>query len=278
MSYWICCNKCYLYPSPERRLAVTTCGHLICNVCYQQGTQGNCQVCGVSCQVSPLSNKSNPEVKALFSDIKDVAAKHFAEIRKVVLFQTRHQKRLLTYYQQRNEKLEEVLVKMKQEIQQMTKKLNEQTVYITKLENCLQQQSDRPLSASKRSQNTSNGQKPVPQIPYNSSMCLTRHSSSSNVSETMVHDDRFKRLKTTPTLPLISPKQEQGHASQRSSIQNMMDGRSLRLPTVGSQTTIHRQPSMQELSFSQSPFWSSPTFKPPTSFRHSMSSLVCPRP
>ncbi|TNN75861.1 Transmembrane emp24 domain-containing protein 11 [Liparis tanakae] len=34
MSYWICCNSCFLSPSADRKLAVTTCGHVICSVCY----------------------------------------------------------------------------------------------------------------------------------------------------------------------------------------------------------------------------------------------------
>ncbi|TNN33541.1 putative E3 SUMO-protein ligase [Liparis tanakae] len=45
--------------------------------------------------------QSSSEVKALFSDINSVATKHITEISKVIMFQTRHQKRLLTYYQKR---------------------------------------------------------------------------------------------------------------------------------------------------------------------------------
>lgn len=37
MSSWICCNSCFLSPSSDRGLAVTTCGHVICNVCYKTG-------------------------------------------------------------------------------------------------------------------------------------------------------------------------------------------------------------------------------------------------
>lgn len=37
MSYWICCNSCFVSPSSNRKLAVTTCGHVVCHVCYQKG-------------------------------------------------------------------------------------------------------------------------------------------------------------------------------------------------------------------------------------------------
>ncbi|XP_064810364.1 uncharacterized protein LOC135526159 isoform X2 [Oncorhynchus masou masou] len=97
-------------------------------------------ICKAKCQVTPLSDKSSAEVKALFSDVNSVATKHFTEISKVLLFQARHQKRLLVHYQKRNEKLEEVLLKMKQEIQQMSKTITAQNAYIAKLESTLQHQ------------------------------------------------------------------------------------------------------------------------------------------
>ncbi|KAM9376190.1 putative E3 SUMO-protein ligase RNF212 [Pholidichthys leucotaenia] len=183
MSCWICCNSCFLSPSADRRLGFSTCGHVICSVCYQKGKPGKCLICGATCQILPLSDKSSPDVKSLFSDISTVTNKHLAEISKVVMFQARHQKRLLNYYQQRNEKLEEVLVQMKQEMQQMSKKLNEQSSYIAKLENIL------------HSQSRSQGAALTPDLPY-----------------------------------------------------------------------------------SQTSRWKSPIFRLPSSFRHSMSSLVCPPP
>ncbi|PWA18703.1 hypothetical protein CCH79_00005513, partial [Gambusia affinis] len=141
MSYWVCCNSCFLCPSPERKLAVTSCGHVICSACYHKGSHGRCLICSSQCQVSPLSDKSSSDVKALFSDIGVVATRHLAEISKVVAFQARHQKRLLNYYKQKNHKLEDMLVSIKQEMQQMGKKLNDQRAYIAKLENSLQHHS-----------------------------------------------------------------------------------------------------------------------------------------
>ncbi|XP_070958959.1 probable E3 SUMO-protein ligase RNF212 [Oncorhynchus clarkii lewisi] len=137
MPYWICCNSCFNLPGPDCQLAVASCGHVICSVCFQKGKQGEYMICKAKCQVTPLSDKSSAEVKALFSDINSVATKHFTEISKVLLFQARHQKRLMVHYQKRNEKLE---LKMKQEIQQMSKKITAQNAYIAKLESTLQHQ------------------------------------------------------------------------------------------------------------------------------------------
>ncbi|KAM9357012.1 putative E3 SUMO-protein ligase RNF212 [Symphorus nematophorus] len=281
MSYWIHCNSCFVSPSDGRKLAVTTCGHVICSVCYQKGKEGICLICNAKCQVSPLSDKSSSEVKALFSDISAVATKHLTEISKVVMFQARHQKRLLTHYQQKNEKLEEVLVKMKQEMQQMTKKLNEQSAYISKLENSLQHQSAKVSSVPQmgHSSHTPHGHKPVLQIPYNSPMSLSRHPSTTNVTESMEVDERslFRKPNNVPRLSLISPPQDgrMGIVPHRSSNQNTLANHSARSATVsrfpGSTVT-------PDISYGQSSGWKSPIFKPSSSFRHSMSSLVCPPP
>ncbi|AWP11771.1 putative E3 SUMO-protein ligase RNF212 isoform 4 [Scophthalmus maximus] len=316
MSYWICCNVCFLPPGAERKLAVTTCGHVVCSVCFQKGemskpyeapdvqsvavvvpacrrwndtwsdrdicwtrgdtagTQGICLICNAKSQVSPLSDKSSSEVKALFSDINVVANKQMKEVSHVIMFQARQQKRLLTHYQQRNEKLEEVLVKMKQEMQQMTKKLNEQSAYISKLENCLQHQSVKasPGSQMSHSSHTPHGHKSVLQIPYNSPICLSRHPSSTSISENMDVDERslFRKPKIVPRLSLISPPQDErmGSISLRSSNRNTLANHSTRSATV---SRFQGAPLTPDVSYG----WTSPIFKPPSSFRHSMSSLVC---
>ncbi|KAL3060970.1 hypothetical protein OYC64_009227 [Pagothenia borchgrevinki] len=281
MSYWICCNSCFLCPSADRKLAVTTCGHIICNVCHQKGKPGMCLICNAKCQVSPLTDKSSSEVKALFTDINVVATKNFTEISKVLMFQARHQKRLLSYYQQRDEKLEEVLVKMKQEMQQMAKKLKDQSAYITKLEHSLHHQSAKVSSVPQMSHSlhTPHGHKSVSvlQIPYHSPMSISRHSSMNTISENMDVDERslFRKPSTVPRLSLISPPQDgrMGTIPHRSSNQSLPANHSASSATV---SRFQGTPMTPEISFGQSSGWKSPIFKPLSSFRHSMSSLVCP--
>ncbi|XP_041653899.1 probable E3 SUMO-protein ligase RNF212 isoform X2 [Cheilinus undulatus] len=279
MSYWICCNSCFLPPSAERKLAVTTCGHIICSVCFQKASQGKCLICNAKCQISPLSDKSSSEVKALFSDISAVATKHLGEIGKVMTFQTRHQKRLLTHYKQRNEKLEGVYVKMKQEMQQMAKKLNEQSAYIAKLENSLQHHRAKVSSVPQMSHSAQTPQrhKPVLQIPYNSPMSLSRHSSVVNVTENMEVDNVFRKPNTAPRLSLISPPKDGriGTVSHRSSDQITLANHSVFSATA---SRLHGAPATPDVSYSQGSGWTSSIFKPPSPFRHSMTSLVSPLP
>ncbi|XP_073343696.1 probable E3 SUMO-protein ligase RNF212 isoform X2 [Pagrus major] len=281
MSFWVCCSSCFLSPRADRQLAVTTCGHVVCSVCYQKGSQGKCFICNANCQVSPLSDKSSPEVKTLFSDIDTVTIQHFTEIGKVIMFQERHQKRLLTHYKQRSEKLEEVNVKMKQEMQHMTKKLNERSAYIAMLENSLQHQSAKVSSVPQmsHSSHTAHGHKSVSvlQIPYNSPMTLPRHSPTTSITENMELDDwsLFRKPKTVPRLSLISPPQDgrMGTVSHRSSSQNTLSNHSARSATV---SRFQGSPLTPDISYGQRS--ASPIFKLPSSFRHSMSSLFCPPP
>lgn len=282
MASWVCCNSCFLPQSADRKLAVTTCGHVICSDCHQRGYQrgqpGSCLICSAKCQLSPLSDKSSPSVKALFSNIKVVAAKHLTEISQVIKYQEKHQKRLFTHYEQRNEKLEEAVVRMKQEMQQMTKKLNEQSAYIAKLENALKLQSTKASSGHhmSHSSQTPQGHKPVLQIPYNSSVSLSRHSSATNVTENMEVDQRSLFWKPNSG-SFIRASQDgwTGTMPHRSSNPNMSASHAACSATV---SRFQGGPFTPDVSFGQSSGWKSPIFRPPSSSRHSMSSLVYPPP
>ncbi|XP_036826102.1 probable E3 SUMO-protein ligase RNF212 isoform X2 [Oncorhynchus mykiss] len=276
MSYWICCNSCFNLPGPDRKLAVTTCGHVICNVCFQKANQGECMICNAKCQVTPLSDKSSAEVKALFSDINSVATKHLTEISK-------------------NEKLEEVLLKMKQEMQQMSKKITEQNVYIAKLESTRQQQSAKAASTSQLNRSSHNARShqiksDQMQIPFNSPMSLSRYSSTTSLAENMEVDNKglFRKPALSGSvqrLSLISPPQDgrMGTVPHRSTNQNTLVNHSARSATVSRLAELQMTPN---LPYRMNTGWETPVFKPPSAYRHSsMSSLVmsslgvtCPPP
>ncbi|XP_027865550.1 putative E3 SUMO-protein ligase RNF212 isoform X2 [Xiphophorus couchianus] len=303
MSYWVCCNSCFLCPSPERKLAVTSCGHVICSVCYQKGSHGRCLICSSQCQVSPLSDKSSSDVKALFSDIGVMATRHLTEISKVVAFQARHQKRLLNYYKQKNHKLEDMLVTIKQEMQQMGKKLNDQRAYIAKLEKSLQHHSLKAPSQIGSSPHTPHGNKSVLQIPYESPVFLPRHASATNIlwlkeavmtaawrsaaelmkcaflcgsSQSLELEERslFRKPVSAPRLSVMKalPEGRPGPATHWSYSQNPLTSHSAHSATVS-----RFSPSTPE-SYGQSSAWKSPQFKASSSFSHSASFLGFPPP
>ncbi|XP_027865554.1 putative E3 SUMO-protein ligase RNF212 isoform X5 [Xiphophorus couchianus] len=275
MSYWVCCNSCFLCPSPERKLAVTSCGHVICSVCYQKGSHGRCLICSSQCQVSPLSDKSSSDVKALFSDIGVMATRHLTEISKVVAFQARHQKRLLNYYKQKNHKLEDMLVTIKQEMQQMGKKLNDQRAYIAKLEKSLQHHSLKAPSQIGSSPHTPHGNKSVLQIPYESPVFLPRHASATNIQSLELEErSLFRKPVSAPRLSVMKalPEGRPGPATHWSYSQNPLTSHSAHSATVS-----RFSPSTPE-SYGQSSAWKSPQFKASSSFSHSASFLGFPPP
>ncbi|KAJ4945915.1 hypothetical protein JOQ06_023593 [Pogonophryne albipinna] len=170
---------------------------------------------------------------------------------------------------------------MKQEMQQMAKKLNDQSAYITKLEHALRHQSANVSSVPQMSHSlhTPHGHKSVSvlQIPYHSPMSISRHSSMNTISENMDVDERslFRKPSTVPRLSLISPPQDgrMGTIPHRSSNQSLPANYSASSATV---SRFQGTPITPEMSFGQRSGWKSPIFKPLSSFRHSMSSLVCP--
>ncbi|XP_054886929.1 probable E3 SUMO-protein ligase RNF212 [Poeciliopsis prolifica] len=299
MSYWVCCNSCFLCPSPERKLAVTSCGHVICSGCYQKGSHGRCLICSSQCQVSPLSDKSSSDVKALFSDVGVVATRHLTEISKVVAFQARHQKRLLNYYKQKNHKLEDMLVTLKQEMQQMGTPQFKSSV-------SSQQQSSRPawkqISASDSIRvsvflpchaSATN----IIKVPFAESLWLKEAVMAAVMaaaaawrsaaelmkcaflcgsSQSLELDGRslFRKPISAPRLSVMKalPEGRSELATHRSYSQNPLTSHSAHSATVS-----RFSPSTPE-SYGQSSAWKSPQLKALSSFRRSASFLGFPPP
>ncbi|TWW55316.1 hypothetical protein D4764_09G0003650 [Takifugu flavidus] len=254
MSSWISCNACFLPPSDDRKLAVTTCGHVICDGCYSKGKQGICLICNSRCQVSSLSDQvtdsksslfqSSSEVKALFSDVSVVAAKHCKEISKVLMFQASHQKRLCSYYQQKSEKQKDTFVQMKQEMQQMSKKLNEQSASLTKLENALHHHRANSTSMAQvaHSSHIPRGHNSGLQIPKSSPLPISRHSSMSNVTESMEVSKRslFMKPSPLPRVPLFGASQ----TGQMGSVRLRLSSRD----SLANHTAGIRSPNREEVN------------------------------
>ncbi|XP_077466033.1 putative E3 SUMO-protein ligase RNF212 [Stigmatopora argus] len=120
---------------------------------------------------------SPPAMKALFHDVNVTANQQMLEIIEVLKFQARQSKRLLKYYQTRNEKLEECWLKMKQENQQMVKNMKEQQDYISELEHSLQ---SLKASSMRYGSQGAHGSK-VYQNQFDPPTALSRNSSLSNM-------------------------------------------------------------------------------------------------
>ncbi|XP_042566733.1 probable E3 SUMO-protein ligase RNF212 [Clupea harengus] len=260
---WICCNNCFATPSANSKLALSTCGHVICSRCFLKGNvkEGECRICKAKCQLLLISDKSTPEVKALFSDLGSKVTAYVSETSKVLLFQARHRTRLLTHYQQRNEKLEDVLLKMKQEIQELNTKMSQQNTYIFKLENSIHQ-SAKSASQSAWSLQPAKSVSSISQIPFPSP--VSRMSVSGNAdADTMPRFCKPEVPGSIQRLSLISPPQD----GRIGTVPHRVSNQAARSPSVSRDFS-----SSLNLRIPREASWETPVFKPP--FRYSsMSSL-----
>ncbi|XP_027010353.1 probable E3 SUMO-protein ligase RNF212 isoform X4 [Tachysurus fulvidraco] len=280
MSQWICCNSCFKSPGPDIHLALTNCGHIVCNICFQKGKEGECLICKAKCQLSLLSDKSSSEVRALFSDISSTAIKYFSEISKVLQFQARHQKRLLAYYQQKSEKMKEALIKMQQEMKQMSNsRVGLQSVRDLHASSCFKSgYSTSPTSSAPI----------VRKIPYSSPVCLSRQASSTSLAENMDIDSRAFSSKPSMSgsvsrLCLISPPQDGriGTIPHRTASQSTMGSHAIQSANVSRVLSGSlKEPmltSSNNMLYCREKPWETPAFRMPPIYKYpSMSSLGPP--
>ncbi|XP_055034964.2 probable E3 SUMO-protein ligase RNF212 isoform X1 [Misgurnus anguillicaudatus] len=295
MSHWICCNSCFMSSGPERQLAVTNCGHIICNVCFERGKQGFCLICKAKCQISPLSDKSSTEVQALFSDINTVVVKYISDIGKVLQFQARHQKRLLSYYQQKIERMKEAGLKMQQEMQQemqkMSKKITEQNAYISKLEMTLQHQSSRLTSQSNRDLHSASHlttrESSITKIPYSSPLPMSRKLSTPSLAEGIEMNTRGLSNKPDVSSRITLMRSPQngriGSVPLRASSQSTMGSHSAAFTGTVSRefSSGLREPVMSpshNVAYRRESHWETPVFKLPSVYKYPSVSSLRPPP
>ncbi|XP_074445104.1 putative E3 SUMO-protein ligase RNF212 [Larus michahellis] len=211
MAVPVFCNVCFCEPhKPTPRFSLTSCGHVICEICLQKGKKDECLICRTPCRTLFLSKQTNPDIQSLFMGIDTLCKKYSKEITQVSEFQEKHRKHLLAYHRQKTVKLEESLKKVTQQMHEMQRmKPPEQTTQIP-----FSSTSRNPLSIPSRQLNG-----------YSSCSLHPGHPSTSEIMESMEIDSvpSPMRKPDTPTGPtrlsLITPPQDgrMGSVSYRSS-------------------------------------------------------------
>ncbi|XP_068260346.1 probable E3 SUMO-protein ligase RNF212 [Nyctibius grandis] len=211
MAFQVFCNVCFCEPrEPTPRFSLTSCGHVICEICLQKGKKDECLVCRTPCRTLFLSKQTNPDIQSLFMGIDTLCKKYSEEITQVSEFQEKHRKHLLAYHRKKTAKLEESLKKVTQQIRQIQcMKPPEQTAQLP-----FSSASRNPLSIPSRKQDG-----------YSSCSLHPSHPSTSEIMESMEIDPvpspmRKPETPTGPTrLSLITPPQDgrMGSVSYRSS-------------------------------------------------------------
>ncbi|XP_067313948.1 probable E3 SUMO-protein ligase RNF212 isoform X1 [Pseudorasbora parva] len=287
MSSWICCNSCFMSPGPERQLAVTNCGHVICNICFQRGNQGVCLICKAKCQISPLSDKSSSGIQELFSDVNAVAVKYSSEISMVLQFQARHHKRLLAHYQQEIERMKDDGLKIQQEMQNMSKKISQQNAYISKLEMTVQNQSSRLELQSNRDLQSAS-QRPassMTKVPYSSPLSMSRSLSFASLADNIKSDSRGLSHKPDVLSRICLRSSPQncriGSVPHMASSQSTMGSAPFSATVSREFSSGPREPAMSpshNVAYHRNSPWVTPVFKLPSAYKYSSVSSQGPPP
>ncbi|XP_039521486.1 probable E3 SUMO-protein ligase RNF212 isoform X2 [Pimephales promelas] len=198
MSHWICCNSCFMSPGNERQLAVTSCGHIICNVCFQRGNQGVCLICKANCQISALSDKLRGS--GFFLGYQCSCSQVLLRYKQGLTIPG-HTPEAITgplSAEAQIERMKEDELKIQQEMQKMAKKISEQNAYISKLEMTVQNQSSRLAFQSNRDLPSASQRQAssVTKVPYSSPLLMSRSISSASLADSIKIDSRGLSHKT----------------------------------------------------------------------------------
>ncbi|XP_072353656.1 probable E3 SUMO-protein ligase RNF212 isoform X2 [Scyliorhinus torazame] len=143
MADWIFCNYCFQQPKANGcRFSLTSCGHVVCEVCLKKGNMDICTVCKAHCQTLFLSDKMDPDLKALFTQPEKVCERYLKEFEQIMDFQEKHRQHLCAYELEELAKLKAYLQHITQRKEQLQCEIIEMKNYIAKLESSLQQRVD----------------------------------------------------------------------------------------------------------------------------------------
>ncbi|XP_020847932.2 putative E3 SUMO-protein ligase RNF212 [Phascolarctos cinereus] len=194
------CNRCFQPPGKSSsQFSLTSCGHVFCHLCLQQGKKEECLICGTPCRIILLSKQTDFNIQAFFMGIDGLCKRYSKETSQISEFQEKHRRRLLAFYREKISKLEESLKTLTQQIQQIQSKgSSQQTVQ---------------LSVSKPVKHSVSAPSAKP-VGYSSYSFLPAYSSTSKIVESMDIDlspSPMRKLETAAgpaRLSLISPPQD----------------------------------------------------------------------
>ncbi|KAI6069942.1 putative E3 SUMO-protein ligase RNF212 [Aix galericulata] len=81
MAVRVFCNACFCEPRQATpRFLFTSCGHVICELCFQKGKKDECLICRTPCRTIFLSKETSPDIQSLFMGIDTLCKKYSKEI------------------------------------------------------------------------------------------------------------------------------------------------------------------------------------------------------
>ncbi|KAM3958940.1 LOW QUALITY PROTEIN: E3 ubiquitin-protein ligase RNF212B [Aphomia sociella] len=137
---WIHCNNCFAQLEPGITLNLTSCGHMFCSNCLENGCNTTCLLCRMPCSIMKLVPDMKPEIQDYFTEPEEIIKKCC----EVLQFQKQHRRRLLSYLFQSTKKFYSArteLKRMTELCQKQHKQLKEFQKTIKHLESQIANQS-----------------------------------------------------------------------------------------------------------------------------------------
>ncbi|XP_072110893.1 probable E3 SUMO-protein ligase RNF212 [Mobula birostris] len=145
MAVCVFCNNCFQQPKANGcRFALSNCGHVVCEICLRKGSIDVCCVCKARCHTVFLSDKMDPDLKALFTQPDKVCERYLKMFVQIMDFQEKHRRHLYAKEIEEHAKLKAYAEHITQKKEQLQCELAENKNYITKLENTFQQRQQTP--------------------------------------------------------------------------------------------------------------------------------------
>ncbi|OWF36567.1 RING finger protein 212B-like isoform X2 [Mizuhopecten yessoensis] len=138
---WLHCNTCFHQPGDGGKFLLTSCGHIYCEKCIDQVTNGKCKMCGTACTTIPLSGQMKPDVELFFTNPMDLLKKEFRKIIQVMDFQHNQRRRFFSYLMDKLHRQQNVMEKCQRairashDLEREMSKLREENSYLKRLMN-----------------------------------------------------------------------------------------------------------------------------------------------
>ncbi|XP_060065705.1 RING finger protein 212B-like [Ylistrum balloti] len=136
---WLHCNTCFHQPGGGGKFVLTSCGHIYCEKCIDQVTNGKCKMCGSVFTSIPLSGQMKPDVELFFTNPMDLLKKELRKIIQVMDFQHSQRRRFFSYLMDKLNRQQNVMEKCQKaicaskELERDISKLREENCYLKRL-------------------------------------------------------------------------------------------------------------------------------------------------
>uniref|UniRef100_A0AC34FQR3 RING-type domain-containing protein n=1 Tax=Panagrolaimus sp. ES5 TaxID=591445 RepID=A0AC34FQR3_9BILA len=142
---WVYCNQCLRAPGAQSNFYLTSCSHILCQKCSNQGeplqtqAQQTCVVCNAKAKFVEINRNLRADMMIYFKSPKDLATQYLQNLKSVIDFQDKQRAHYLKMHQERYNKA----VKFAKECQVTLKKKSASEKQILQDKNLLADENEK---------------------------------------------------------------------------------------------------------------------------------------